>query len=83
MLCSIAVANSHSKMVSTNSVLELCEMHSCHHNGEPQGAPKKKKRQKQDGVNDVMICTGKLPKSGPDHVTWAPKLGSAVATATM
>ena len=29
----------------------------------------------------IMICTGKLHKSGLDHVTWAPKLGSPVATA--
>ena len=30
----------------------------------------------------MWICTGKLHKSGLDHVTWAPKLGSPVATAT-
>ena len=30
----------------------------------------------------MMICTGKLPMSGPDHLTWVPKLGSPVATAT-
>ena len=30
----------------------------------------------------MMICTGKLHKSGLDHVTWVPKLGSPVATAT-
>ena len=29
----------------------------------------------------MIIFTGKLPKSGPDNVTWAPKLGSPVATA--
>ena len=45
VLCGIAVANSHSKMVGANSMLELCETHSCHHNGEPQGAPSKKTRQ--------------------------------------
>ena len=31
----------------------------------------------------MMICTWKLHKSSLDHVTWAPKLGSPVATATM
>ena len=30
----------------------------------------------------MMICTWKLHKSSLDHVTWAPKLGSPVATAT-
>ena len=30
----------------------LFKSQSHHHNGEPQGAPSKKKRQKQDGVND-------------------------------
>ena len=36
-----------------------------------------------DGVNtDDEYVQGNLSKSGPDHVTWAPKLGSPVATAT-
>ena len=37
----------------------------------------------QDGVNnDDEYIQKNLFKSGPDHVTWVPKLGSPVATAT-
>ena len=37
----------------------------------------------QDRVNNnYEYVQGNLSKSGPDDMTWAPKLGSPVATAT-
>ena len=42
-LCGIAVTNSCLKMVSANGTLELCQTHSHHHDGEPQGAPSREK----------------------------------------
>ena len=50
--------------------------------GNPRGNPAGRKGKAKVMLMMMMICTGKLPKSGPGHVTWAPKLGSPVATAT-
>ena len=52
--------------------------------GEPQGAPSRKMgKAKVMMMMMIIICTWKLHKSGLDHVTWAPKLGSPVATHTV
>ena len=81
-LCGIAVPNSHSKTVGTN-------VQWCHANhslvttmGNPRGCPAGRMGKAKVMMMIMMNMYMELPKSGLDHVTWVPKLGSHVATAT-
>ena len=62
-----------------------CESQSHHHNGEPQGAPSRKngegKGNDDDDDNDDVNMYRETTQVWSGSLTWAPKLGSPVATA--